>query len=253
MPVTRPGPLHWIMVQVLELLQHGLVAQDGLRVNAFLPDLMLARRLMRGAVGAELVQEPRAALDLELRENLARGELLQITYRLRQVWPGDDGMEVVIEDHPSVEFQAFVLAAVGEGADKDVAAGGGGEDGEPLDDRGGDEVRRVRFVDAVAAAPRQSLAETEFRGQVRSQTGVWERGKIPIASKPQVCNARGMTNAIRNEIITEQVDRSLRNAAALIPLERASGMSPFRVAEARHWISRAQGALNALTISFRAR
>ena len=70
-----------------------------------------------------------------------------------------------------------MLAAVFEGADEDVAAGGGGEDGEPLDDGGGDEVGFAGLVDEVAGAHLGGDGgEAELRGQVRSQAGAWERG-----------------------------------------------------------------------------
>ncbi len=57
-PVFRrrdQAALDRVIVQILQLLQHRLVAQDGLRMHAFLPDLVLAGSFMRGAVVAELV------------------------------------------------------------------------------------------------------------------------------------------------------------------------------------------------------
>ena len=47
-----------VLVQILQLLQHDLVTYDGLRMRAFLPNLMDALRLMCGAKILELVQEP---------------------------------------------------------------------------------------------------------------------------------------------------------------------------------------------------
>ena len=51
-----------------------------------------------------------------------------------------------------VEPQPFLPPAEVEGAGEDVAAGLRSEDGEPIDDRGGDEVGALRFADGVAAA-----------------------------------------------------------------------------------------------------
>ena len=65
-----------------------------------------------------------------------------------------------------MDAQGFVFTAEAQRLDNDVAARGYsptlpsssiplrllGEDGQPLDDRGSDEVRGVRLMDAVAAA-----------------------------------------------------------------------------------------------------
>jgi len=46
-----------VVVQILQLLPHHLIVSDRLRMDAFLPDLMLGRlRAMRGAVIGELVE-----------------------------------------------------------------------------------------------------------------------------------------------------------------------------------------------------
>ena len=94
-------------------------------MDAFLPDLMFGSRFaMRGAEVGELVQQPLAAFRLELGEDRAGGEAFEIADGVGQFGAGDDGVEVVVEDDPGVEAQALVLAAVLEGADEDIAAGG---------------------------------------------------------------------------------------------------------------------------------
>ena len=40
---------HWIIVQILQLLQHDLVAHHRLRMESFLPKLVLALELSRMA------------------------------------------------------------------------------------------------------------------------------------------------------------------------------------------------------------
>lgn len=68
-------------------------------------------------------------------------------------------------------LQDALLAAVEEGLHDDVAARGGGKDGQPRDDDAGDEMRGVWLKNPLAAAHggRQSEA-TELPGQVRSQS-----------------------------------------------------------------------------------
>ena len=53
---------------------------------------------------------------------------------------------------PSVNFKPFVLAAMEQGVDQDVAAGCRGEDGQPFDDGGRDEVNAFRVMELVPAA-----------------------------------------------------------------------------------------------------
>ncbi len=83
---------------------------------------MLGGRLaMRGAEVGELVEQPLAAFGLKLGEDRAGGEGFEVADGIRQLRAGDDGVEVVVEDDPGVEAQSFVLPAVLEGADEDVA------------------------------------------------------------------------------------------------------------------------------------
>ena len=70
----------------------------------------------------------------------------------------DDGVEVVVEDGPRVDFQALVLAAIFEGFDENIAAGRGGEERDPRDDGGRDEVGGVGLVSAIATAHGRVLA-----------------------------------------------------------------------------------------------
>ena len=69
---------------------------------------------------------------------------------------------MVVEDHPGVDRQPFVLAAVLERAHHDVAAGDGGEDGQPFDDGRGDEITVAGLTGLVAAAHGGSLSKQSF-------------------------------------------------------------------------------------------
>ncbi len=77
-----------------------------------------------------------------------------------------------VHDYPAVQSEAFVRLAVGEGTDENVATRRGGEDGQPMHDRRGEEVRPFGFSDAVTAAhggqparPRHGVASLEVRFQ----------------------------------------------------------------------------------------
>ena len=64
-----------------------------------------------------------------------------------------------LHDDPRVDRQSFLAPAEVERAGEDVAAGLRGEDGQPVDDRGGDEVGTLRLADGVAAAHGRRVAE----------------------------------------------------------------------------------------------
>ena len=72
-----PAALDGIVVQVLQFLPHDLIVRNGLRMGALLPELILIG-LVRGAVVAELVEQPVTALGLQLREQLPGGVAFEI-------------------------------------------------------------------------------------------------------------------------------------------------------------------------------
>lgn len=86
---------------------------------------------------------------------------------------------MVVEDDPGVDFQALLRAAVVEGAHEDVAARCGGEDGEPLDDGGGDEGCVPRLVDAGAAAHGGSVMKQSFGDKGVPKLELGNEGEAP--------------------------------------------------------------------------
>lgn len=86
-----------------------------LRMKPLLPRLMRTLPLMRRTEAGELVHEPVPAFQGQLRQDAAGGEFLEVAHGLREFQPGDGGVEVIVQDHPRVDEQTFVLAAVGEG------------------------------------------------------------------------------------------------------------------------------------------
>jgi hypothetical protein len=175
--------LNRVVVNVIDFLLHHFIRIDLLRVNAFLPDLMLLEFLVRCAEIGELIDQPVTLFQFNLRQERMGGEALELAQGVRQIGAGEDGVKVVFHDDPGVNLKLPVFAAVEQGVDEDVAAGGRGEDGKPLNDGGGDEIGGVRLADAIAGshACRRGYEErggkfvfwgqaTESRGQVRSQT-----------------------------------------------------------------------------------
>ena len=76
---------------------------------------------------------------------------------------------MVLEDDPGVDLQAFVRPAVFERVHDDLASTRGSKDGQPADDRGGDEVGYLQLLNAIPAAHVISVGEAKLRGQERSQ------------------------------------------------------------------------------------
>ena len=83
-------------------------------MNSFLPDLMTALALVSRTEEFQLIQQPIAAFELKLIENLVSREFLQIRHSPRQFRSGHDGMEVIIQNYPSVDAQALLLTAIFE-------------------------------------------------------------------------------------------------------------------------------------------
>src|SRR5947208_4434066 len=79
------APFHWVVVKIIQLLQHDLIRRDGLRVNSLLPNLMRAHLLVRGAKVTQLIHQPEATFHFELVENRMSCELLQIGNGAREI------------------------------------------------------------------------------------------------------------------------------------------------------------------------
>ena len=62
------------------------------------------------------------------------------------------GVEMIGHNDPAVELQFLMLAAVVERFRDDVATGRRRENRYPIDNRGGDEVRVMFFVNEIATA-----------------------------------------------------------------------------------------------------
>ena len=144
------------MMQIIQLLPHRLVAEDRLRMRSLLPDLVLL-----GFVGEPLItklgKQPIASLVLELLEDLLCGEAFQIPQDAGEIGSRKDGVKVIIQDHPPVDFEPLVFAAVGEGAHENIAARCRGEDGEPPNDGRRNKMSVIRITDPVAAAHSEGL------------------------------------------------------------------------------------------------
>jgi hypothetical protein len=70
--------------------------------------------------------------------------LLQGVKCLRERRAGEDGVNVVVEDHPGVNFQGTMLAAALQRWHEHFATPVAGEDGQPFDDRRGDKPSGAR-------------------------------------------------------------------------------------------------------------
>lgn len=69
-----------------------------------------------------------------------------------QFFTRDHQVQMVVQDDIGIDFQAFMLTAKPEGADKEVKIGFPGEEGNPFDHRAGNEVRDARLSDGIAAS-----------------------------------------------------------------------------------------------------
>jgi hypothetical protein len=166
-----------VIVQIFQFLQHDLVTHDGLRMRAFLPNLMGAFELMCRAKISELIQEPLTSFRFQELQDLMRCMPLEMGDDARKIRRCEDGVKVVIEDNPTMNLQALVRAAILERLNENVAACGGGEDRQPRYDGRSDEMSGAKFIDAVTTSHSGKLREAQLRRQARSQVQLGNEGK----------------------------------------------------------------------------
>ena len=80
-------------------------------MRPLLPELIFVRFVRRPII-PQLIQQPFAAFDLDLLDELFGGEALQIAQDGGEIGRGEDGVEMMVEDDPCIDGQPFVLAAV---------------------------------------------------------------------------------------------------------------------------------------------
>ena len=158
-----------IVVNVVDSLQHHLVADNRDWMEAFLPDLPFALQFVGGVKVFELVEQPFAVFFSQLVHDFLGGEPLEIAHHLYQIGGREDGVEVIVEDNPGVHFQALLCAAVVPRLNENVAARGRSENGQPRDNCRGDELRVLDFADPVATAHWRMMDEAKLLEQARSE------------------------------------------------------------------------------------
>jgi hypothetical protein len=100
-------------MNIIELLLHHFVALNPLWMIALLPELVHALCFVLGSEVEELIEQPLHIFILQMREDLLGGVALQVCHDSRKVRGGEDSVEVVVEDNPSVDTQPFAGLAVG--------------------------------------------------------------------------------------------------------------------------------------------
>lgn len=110
----HPAAAHRVGMDVIDLLEHRRVRIDGLRVETFLPRLGDTVVFVGGAIGDESIHQPAAPFGLDLRQELAGGELLEIAHGAGKLVGVQHGVEMILHDHPGVDAHAFVSAAIFE-------------------------------------------------------------------------------------------------------------------------------------------
>jgi hypothetical protein len=111
-----------VIVNILQLLRHHFITGDFLGMKSLLPYLVQALNLVRSPEILELIQQPFAFLGLQLIQDSLSGVTLEISQDTREVRRGENGVKMVIQDDPGVNFQGFMGAAILEGVDENIAA-----------------------------------------------------------------------------------------------------------------------------------
>ena len=146
-------------------------------MEPLLPHLIAAPRLVRLAKFLQSTEEPMPSFAVELLNKAASREFFKISHHIGERFGGYDCVEMVLHDHPCVQSQLLVSAAVIERAHQDVTTGRGGENRQPADDRGCDKIRSIRIVYSVSATHNGTATKLD-RGV---STAIWP---IPGYSSP---------------------------------------------------------------------
>jgi hypothetical protein len=123
----------------------------------------------------KLLQQPLPPIGFELLQQLPGGKALEVAEHRGQIGRREDGMEVIVEDHPGMDPQILVLTAVDQRLDEDVAARRAGEDRQPFNNGASDEVGTICLRDSIAAAHnvRESAEAGASKARVHYQAGAW--------------------------------------------------------------------------------
>ena len=139
-------------MQVVQLLRHHFVAADGLGMHALLPHLMIARFFVCCTIISQLIEQPFAPFGFELFDQSLRRESFQSAKGAGEIGTGKNGVEMVIQNDPSVDLQGLMFAAMEQGLDDDIATGARFKDGQPFDNGRCDKIGAMRFINDVATA-----------------------------------------------------------------------------------------------------
>ena len=120
-------------------------------MRSFLPDLMCVR-LMRGPVILQLVKQPMTSFRFQLNDDLTSSKALQITQNGRERGSRKYRVQVIVQDHPAINFETLVLSTMLERAHDDVATRRRDKDRQPFDCCCSDEMGGVGVMNPVAAA-----------------------------------------------------------------------------------------------------
>ena len=92
---NNPATRHGVVVNVIDFLLHHLICIDLLRMNTFLPDLMLLEFFVGCAEISELIDQPVAFFRFNLGEERMGGESLEMAQGHRQLGTGKYGVKMV--------------------------------------------------------------------------------------------------------------------------------------------------------------
>ena len=181
-PVFRRGnhaAPHRVQMQVFQLLQHHRVTHQALRMESLLPYLMLAGGLVPCTQPCKPFHQPLAPLRRELFQQPPCSELLQVTKHARQVRGADDGVKMISMMTHAWIFSPLCVrqyskdstrmsqhaAVVNTGSQPTIV------EVTKYRPSGSRALYRLRML----VCP---LLETEFPGQVRSQTESGNESKL---------------------------------------------------------------------------
>ena len=134
---------HRVIVDVCYLLPERIMIIHALGVIALLPHLVGARGLALATIVRKLIQHPGTSRTLAKANDFARGVALETLHDTVESRGLGHQMHVILHNHIGIDAQTEVRPAVCERVGDDAAGFLAIEDGDPLNDCCGQEVRFI--------------------------------------------------------------------------------------------------------------
>jgi hypothetical protein len=168
--IVHKTSLHWIIVNVFQLLPQDFIVFDQLRMASFLPKLKFLIQFMVKFIKFQVSKDIFGISGFQQIDDFSSRERFEPLYGAGEVICRRDEMQMVIQDDVTEKVKTVILLEVFPRIKHDIDGFGMREDRRPNDGGAGEKVGIGVIVDFIASAAhlgalaRRSLADSAFPG-----------------------------------------------------------------------------------------